>query len=454
MSNYNCIYDVNYNKLFSLTGNHNKTRVLSKFLYWWQYSTYTLEDKDTIWFTRSLEQIAAEVHLSVKTISTYLKEFVNLGYIEKKCKLFLKKHLYIRITDRLLSTLNISTPEEPVKNPVNNPLKAEKIDDELNSNDANCSFSSKDYLFEKEKISFSIYKDKDNNQVNNIVIDAYAKKNNPTPDEPVNTVINDDIAIREDNATTTQQEAIHAIKTMMQGVSHQHQVVFSNPNQTCAEILFSLFNGVYWKATSLTHRLKCIAKLLIKKAWRTPFGFFKSAFGKPFQSIYEKSENPEKKDMNVTETPIEKTQQSTILPFVQEDKQADGVFFSDTLGELTLIERNYATKAPQSVTFANNLMKDLNQVIKVYHEAKLARMDVIINTLTHQDNDIKQSLNHYKITLKTAFESIVASPLDCTLIRAYLNTLKPLSYFLAPILKDDKIIIKHIYNEVERRALI
>ena len=50
MGNISSIYHISFERLHELTKNYNKATLLDKLIYWWQISTYTLNDEQ-IWFT-------------------------------------------------------------------------------------------------------------------------------------------------------------------------------------------------------------------------------------------------------------------------------------------------------------------------------------------------------------------------------------------------------------------
>ena len=62
----------------------------------------------------------------------------------------------------------------------------------------------------------------------------------------------------------------------MQNLKTQHQLIFSNPEQLFAEIVFSVLNvqNQFPGILDNHHRMNLIAKLLREKQWRTPKGFY------------------------------------------------------------------------------------------------------------------------------------------------------------------------------------
>ncbi len=216
-----------YNQIKLLTGSPAKAEFLSKCIFWWQISTYTLGD-DKIWFTRSIKDMSSESNLSERTIGRYLNELEHTGLIERVSKLRLKKRLYIRITDKLLTLLNQS--KTTLKNE-STPLLGSTIQKPESI------FLGQDGMIEKDKMAVSIYKDKDinlsNNNtvsrldiVNNLKIDPKKpietpKQTKPTQTYPIESKIGERIT----------EPFKNYILGTMKNLETQHQLCFSNPDQ-------------------------------------------------------------------------------------------------------------------------------------------------------------------------------------------------------------------------------
>ena len=162
MANLSAINHNNFARLHDITKNYNKAILLDKLVYWWQISTYTLDD-GRIWFTRCLSQISQESKISKRSVERYLHDFEVAGFIEKTNKLYKKKNLYIRITEKLLVFLG-ATADFKTLNPIEQPNKSEVNQQKPQS----------ESLFLKQfgdtvpaKLAVSIYKDQDNNSVIN-----------------------------------------------------------------------------------------------------------------------------------------------------------------------------------------------------------------------------------------------------------------------------------------------
>jgi hypothetical protein len=294
MSNLSTINHKSFEKLHELTQNYNKAIFLDKCLFWFQISKYTLGD-GKIWFTRSIPTMAKELNLSERSVNRFLKEFSEKGYIEKINKLFIKKHLYIRVTDKLLQLI----VNDQWITTENNPIKNQKKNSEDNQNSV---FLKQDDIIENDNLSGSIYKDPDHNSlVNNTV----SEKNNIKtkkikvhsiyPQYPIEKVIGERLNQREKNY----------IKGMMHNVLLQHQVHFSSPEQLFAEIVFTVLNVEQLSGiNNFNHRVQIIAKLLRQKKWLTPKGFYNHAdFGAPFRKTTPKNEPPQKTLLSVFHQP-------------------------------------------------------------------------------------------------------------------------------------------------------
>jgi DNA-binding transcriptional ArsR family regulator len=102
--NLSSVHHASFERLHDITNNYNQATLLDKLIFWWQISNYTLEDGHT-WFTRSITQIAEDSRLSGRSVGRYLKVFAEAGYIEKTTRLYKKKNLYIRVTEKLMSRI-------------------------------------------------------------------------------------------------------------------------------------------------------------------------------------------------------------------------------------------------------------------------------------------------------------------------------------------------------------
>lgn len=264
------IYHAHFNKLVGLTNNAKKAVFLDKCIFWWQISKYTLGD-GKIWFTRKIPEIAHELSISERTVSRYLIELENLGFLEKTCKLSasnqedgfrVTKRLYIRVTEKLLTLLQIRTKDGTPKK---------------ETNTSACSFSNQFGKIDPDKLAGSIYKDKDYKQTNNSTVSNDCIVNNlKTPPQknsqqqtatqyPIEPQIGERISDRLKNY----------IKGMLSNVQTQHDVSFSDPNKLFAEVVFSVTQEVQWPGVDNPHhRVNIIAKLLRQKQWRTPKGFY------------------------------------------------------------------------------------------------------------------------------------------------------------------------------------
>lgn len=286
MTNLSTINHQNFDRLFNLTNSYNKATLLDKLIYWWQISTYTLND-DKIWFTRSLDQIALDAKLAKRTVERYLKSFVESGLIEKTNKLYKKKNLYIRITDKLQTFLGNSH-----LNSSDNPLNT--LEKSTNPTVGKSLFLKQNGGTDNAKMAESIYKDKDINLiVNNNTISQSSIVNNlkTLPTQSINSLyptykieekIGEQLTIREKNY----------IKGMMHNIQQHHEVAISSPEQLFAEIVFSVLNEQQISGvTNFNHRIQIIAKLLREKRWNTPKGFYNhSNFGAIFRKEPEKSD--------------------------------------------------------------------------------------------------------------------------------------------------------------------
>lgn len=272
MGNISSINHANFARLHELTNNYNKAILLDKLVFWWQISTYSLNDGQ-IWFTRSLSQIAEDSKISKRSVERYLQDFETAGFIEKTNKLYKKKNLYIRITEKLLvllgATANVNKPklvEQPTK---------------MNSNQQKSPSKS---LFlthfgdtDPAILAVSIYKDQDSNSVNNNTVSHPSIVDNlKTNSQQAPNTTSSNYPIEKQIGERITERFKNYIKGTMRNLQSQHQLVFSNPDQLFAEIVFSVLHveNQFPGIVNNHHRVNLIAKLLREKKWRTPKGFY------------------------------------------------------------------------------------------------------------------------------------------------------------------------------------
>ena len=111
-NNISTIYHHKHDQLRAICGSPAKALFLSKCIYWWQISTYKIDESDKIWFTRTREELAQQMLCSLSTIDRYIKDLCKAGLIEKVVKKrYVKKAedklpvIHLRITDKLLCLL-------------------------------------------------------------------------------------------------------------------------------------------------------------------------------------------------------------------------------------------------------------------------------------------------------------------------------------------------------------
>ncbi|WP_131784103.1 hypothetical protein [Legionella gresilensis] len=275
MGNLCSIFHAHFGRLVEYTKSHNKAVFLDKCIFWWQISNYKLND-GRIWFTRTLAQIANELTLSERSISRYLEEFEKKGLIERACKLSasnkngfrVTKRLYIRVTQKLLDLIQI---------------KEGKVEPG-NTQSTTCSFFKQDGEIEKDKKSVFIDKEKDHNHPVNSTVsfkNNVEKLSTPLNNQPLYPIYQVEELIGERVGERTK----NYIKGMMNNLRQSHHVHFSSPEQTFAEIIFTLTNQPQLKQVeTIQHKVQIIAKLLREKRWRTPKGFYNhAAYGQYFK---------------------------------------------------------------------------------------------------------------------------------------------------------------------------
>jgi DNA-binding Lrp family transcriptional regulator len=277
--NLSSVHHASFNRLHDITNNYNQATLLDKLIFWWQISNYTLDDGHT-WFTRSISQIAEDARLSERSVTRYLKFFSDAGYIEKTTRLYKKKNLYIRITDKLLLLLGgqgvhqARGAGEPVCNPT------QKTITPLTP----CIFSEHVGVTGQANLAVSIYKEQDCNILNNNTVSETGTVN--FEDNSLETLETNEVpgeasctepakypsyAIEKHLGERLPETTKNYIKGTMKNLNTQHQIAFSNPEQVFSEVVFSLLNvdKQFPGISDMHHRMNLIAKLMREKRWCT-----------------------------------------------------------------------------------------------------------------------------------------------------------------------------------------
>jgi hypothetical protein len=283
--NLSSVHHASFERLHDITNNYNQATLLDKLIFWWQISNYTLEDGHT-WFTRSITQIAEDARLSERSVGRYLKVFADAGYIEKTTRLYKKKNLYIRVTDKLLSLVGAQAKPAGCKAGESTSSFIQKS----GTTNAPCVFSEHVGMTGSANLAVSIYKEKDcNTSSNNTVSElcSVTSGDNSLEDQttqtskPLETPTTQQpkyptYAVEKQIGERLPEITKNYIKGTMKNLVTQHQLVFSNPEQVFSEIVFSVMNveQQFPGVLDTHHRINLIAKLMREKKWRTPKGFY------------------------------------------------------------------------------------------------------------------------------------------------------------------------------------
>lgn len=383
---FSAINHQKFDRLYDITNNYNKSTLLDKLVYWWQISTYTLGD-GKIWFTRSIEQIASDSKISERSVSRYLSEFEAKGLIERKRKLFTKRRLYIRITDKLLSIITTEKQKElttSLLTPTNSNDKS----------DRKCVFLAQHGNTENANMAISIYKKQDTNllvnnnivtsplPVDNLKITPINKNSSKYPIYAVESIIGERLSVKEKNY----------IKGMMHNVQKQYGVLFGTPERLFSEIVFSLLNEEQFPGvTDFNLKINIISKLLRKKIWKTPKGFYKYAdYGAYFIGEYTKTENPKKpfknnESLNKAELKQEFTRLKDQIDEIDRDISSHTHQFRETQNKLVNNPNYIHLINSISVSLIQNYQQQLSLFSDIYQLE-----EVLQSTTFIPPNQIKQ----------------------------------------------------------------
>lgn len=298
-ANLSSVHHASFGRLHEITSNYNQATLLDKLIFWWQISNYTLEDGNK-WFTRSITQIAEDSRLSKRSVERYLKVFEANGYIEKTTRLYRKKNLYIRVTNKLLSLIGGQDV-----NQVPSVGKGEsKAAQEKHTSSTPCLFTEHNGVTGHANLAVSIYKEKDCNILNNNTVnetDTVSFEDNPLQTPETKEVLTETsstepakyptYAIEKHIGERLPETTKNYIKGTMKNLNTQHQIAFSNPEQVFSEVVFSLLNvdKQFPGISDMHHRMNLIAKLMRENRWCTPKGFYKHwDIGQIYQQKQEK----------------------------------------------------------------------------------------------------------------------------------------------------------------------
>lgn len=269
-------------------------------LHYWKISKYTLGD-DKIWFTRSLDVLANDMSISKSSVIRYLNTLEDQGLIVRINKLgwdkqsqSVKKRLYIRITDKLLlltgSDQSKSTSEIPttiaqtIPSHANDALTASIPVVNLSTINQENLLPTDFGILENVKMEFPIYKGNYSKTKNNSTVRQPSIVNNlkTTSIHPTKPSYDIERSIGEQ----LDKRLKNYIKGMLANLQTQNDVQISNPEQVFAEVVFSVLNkeNQMIGIEDSHHRVNIIAKLLRKRQWTTPKGFYNhSEFGQLFR---------------------------------------------------------------------------------------------------------------------------------------------------------------------------
>ncbi|STX55585.1 Uncharacterised protein [Legionella beliardensis] len=288
MGNVCAIFHERFDLLRALTSCPKKAYLLDQFIFWWQNSKFRLKDSDAIWFMRPYEDIALAVGIGLSTLKKYIKEFVDLGLIERRStfcaknknnnpnEFEVKKRTYIRITDKLLGLIKQNSN---VKGLTSQPAQE-------GNQLAPSSQLKQIETIEKSKSIPSIYKDRNYNTFTNTISEAnnvnFGKESHI---KSPNQVFTNDFKCEKELEAIITREATNQIKGMLFNIQHQHHLLISDPEQLFAEIVFAVTDSHQFKhCESFKHKLNAISLTLRSKRWSTPKGFYNhSCLGQLFK---------------------------------------------------------------------------------------------------------------------------------------------------------------------------
>ena len=262
------IFHTKHDQLKLLAGSSIKAELLSRFIFWWQISTYKIKGSNHTWFTRKRIQISEETGIPIRSLDRYIKQLCEKGLIEKAVKeRYVKMDsasrsvIHIRVTSKLLKLLNASP--KPLNNTKNTSgdIKTKNNDSSIlkqigNSTIANLAVSSinkGDYVNNPNIITKS---------------DAVSFVNKKSPSITT-------LKIEKEFGESVTNELKTRVKGMLFNVLKQKGQTLHNQDRLFAEVIFSITNKEQFKhCKDVTHKINAIAKVIAKGSWETPKGFY------------------------------------------------------------------------------------------------------------------------------------------------------------------------------------
>lgn len=257
--------------LIEETNNIKTAYLLDKFIFWWQYSQYTLEGHQGIWFTRRIQRIADDTRLTRRTVERYLAKLETIGFIKRAYNQ--SNLLYIQITDKLLTLIGRKPKSEESNEDTNQHEDQKETNDSVLPDDGG--------RVPPKMAEPTLYKDpllKNNSTVSDtsIVNNAFAINNPKDDTAQVKQQLANDYKVEAILGERITERFKNYVKGVLNNLKTQHNVVFSNPDKLFAEVIFSVINTKeqFPGIENPHHRMNIIAKLLRERRWKTPKGFY------------------------------------------------------------------------------------------------------------------------------------------------------------------------------------
>ncbi|MBN9231808.1 MAG: hypothetical protein J0I93_13295 [Legionella sp.] len=267
------IFHARFKHLMRIIPSARKAQLMDYLLLGWQGSVYRLRDSTHVWFMKPYKDIVADTGIPQSSLERYIREFAQAGFIERRQALYsrtsasgafeVKKGTYIALTAKFLSLIQAVPEEQPAT-----------VEQKMPPED--CAFFNPNEGTGALNLRESNIRDLYSSVSNTITL----KSTGPVGDNSLAPGLQRYQTVARFLDEEVREEIPEEVKHLLRGTFYnllvKHAQPLSNPKQVVAEYLFALINIDHYlpEISCFKHRNNVLAKLIRRKAWRTPKGFY------------------------------------------------------------------------------------------------------------------------------------------------------------------------------------
>jgi len=250
-THYTTIHYSKFDRLLEITNSYKKAAFIDKIIYWYKTSNYTLPGSDSleVWFTRSYDEMSKQCHIPISTLKSYMKQFVDAGYIKRVQKQYgAKINVYFQITKLLITTIETKNKYHKPDGP-----KLQLV--ELKTDKKNLEQTKTIDNLESISSTYDIDKKRNTNIINRV---PRKEKQGKLYNAPKSVT---DIFEKVGERLEDFQKSI--IWGAICNLQKQHSKNISNISEFVAWISFSIINAKHQlkKTFNFSHQLNCLMKI-------------------------------------------------------------------------------------------------------------------------------------------------------------------------------------------------